>query len=82
MPTRYQYDLDGNNHWRWIALAANGATVAISPVGYASLQDCMHAVGLMRAPGISAGVAASAGSSAAMDPPELSLSRLQLHGRP
>ena len=82
MPTRYEYDIDSNNNWRWIALAANGATVAISPVGYANLQDCMHAVGLMRAPGTSAGVAASASPSPAMDPPDLSLSRLQLHRRP
>ena len=79
MPTRYEYDIDSDNHWRWIALAANGATVAISPVGYASLQDCMHAVGLMRAPGISAGETPSAGPSAVRDPPELSLSRLHLH---
>jgi uncharacterized protein YegP (UPF0339 family) len=51
MPIRYEYDLDHNGQWRWIAVAQSGETNAISPVGYASLQDCMHAVGLMRAPG-------------------------------
>ncbi len=79
MPTRYEYDLDSNNEWRWIAVAANGATVAVSPVGYASLQDCMHAVALMHAPGNPAVMAASAASASA--PPDRSLSRLQLHRR-
>jgi uncharacterized protein YegP (UPF0339 family) len=83
MPTRYEYDLDSNNEWRWIAIGANGgATVAVSPVGYASLQDCMHAVGLIKVPGNLAVVAASAGVAAAPDPPERSLSRLQLNRRP
>jgi hypothetical protein len=82
MPTRYEYDLDSNNQWRWIAIGASGATVGISPRGYASLQDCMHAVGLMQLPGSLAVTAASAGAAAALDPPERSLSRLQLHRRP
>ena len=77
MPTRYEYDLDGNKQWRWIAIGANGATMAISPLGYASLQDCMHAVGLMQVPDNLAVVAASASAAAAMEPPERSLSRLQ-----
>lgn len=50
MPTRYEYDLDHNGEWRWIAMSETGVTSAISPVGYTSLQDCMHAVGLMLAP--------------------------------
>lgn len=82
MPTRYEYDLDGDNQWRWIAIGANGATVAISPAGYASLQDCMHAVGLMHVPGNLAVVAAGANAVAAMEPPERGLSRLQLHRHP
>jgi uncharacterized protein YegP (UPF0339 family) len=81
MRTRYEYDLDSNNQWRWIAIGANGTTVAVSPVGYDSLQDCMHAVGLMQVPGNLAVVAASASAAAALDPPERSLSRLQLHRR-
>jgi uncharacterized protein YegP (UPF0339 family) len=51
MPIRYEYDLDHNGAWRWIAVAESGQMQAISPAGYASLQDCMHAVGLMQAPG-------------------------------
>jgi uncharacterized protein YegP (UPF0339 family) len=78
MPTRYEYDLDGDSQWRWIAIGANGATEAISPAGYASLQDCMHAVGLMQVPGRVAAAAASA-AAAAMDPPERGLSRLHVH---
>ena len=77
MPTRFEYDLDGNKQWRWIAIGANGATMAISPLGYGSLQDCMHAVGLMQVPGNLAVVAASASAAAALEPPERSLSRLQ-----
>lgn len=73
MPSRYEYDLDGNKEWRWIAIAANGATVAISPAGYASLHDCMHAVGLMQAPGARA---AMAGTGRHADPPQSSLSSL------
>ena len=80
MPIRYEYDLDHNGEWRWIAVSETGATSAISPVGYASLQDCMHAVGLMRAPG---GLAVLPGVEArrqmAHQPselPEKSLSRL------
>jgi uncharacterized protein YegP (UPF0339 family) len=76
MPIRYEYDLDNNNQWRWIALGASGAPMAVSPVGYASLQDCMHAVGLMQVAGNLA-VAASVNAAAAMDQPERSLSRLQ-----
>jgi uncharacterized protein YegP (UPF0339 family) len=51
MPIRYEYDLDHNGEWRWIAVAESGQMKAISPKGYASLQDCMHAVGLLQAPG-------------------------------
>jgi uncharacterized protein YegP (UPF0339 family) len=79
MPIRYEYDLDHNGEWRWIAVSETGATSAISPMGYASLQDCMHAVGLMRAPG---GLAVLPGAEAQRqmaqppDQPEKSLSRL------
>jgi uncharacterized protein YegP (UPF0339 family) len=51
MPTRYEYALDHNGEWRWIALAESGETEAISPVGYPHLQDCLHAVALMQVPG-------------------------------
>ena len=51
MPTRYEYDLDHNGEWRWIAVAATGEAEAISPAGYAHLQDCLHAVALMQVPG-------------------------------
>jgi uncharacterized protein YegP (UPF0339 family) len=50
MPTRYEYDLDHNGEWRWIAVAETGKT-EVSPVGYAHLQDCLHAVALMQVPG-------------------------------
>jgi uncharacterized protein YegP (UPF0339 family) len=79
MPTRYEYDLDHNGEWRWIAVSETGATSAISPVGYASLQDCMHAVGLMRAPGglaVLPGVEAQRQMAQPPDQPETSLSRL------
>jgi hypothetical protein len=52
-------------------------------VGYASLQDCMHAVGLMRAPGglaVLPGVEAQRQVAQPPDLPEKSLSRL--HRRP
>lgn len=76
MPTRYEYDLDHNGEWRWIAIAETGETAAISPVGYKSLHDCMHAVGLMRSPGEFA-VLPSARQTQVTEPPERSLSRLQ-----
>jgi uncharacterized protein YegP (UPF0339 family) len=79
MPIRYEYDLDHNGEWRWIAVSETGATSAISPVGYASLQDCMHAVGLMRAPGglaVLPGVEAQRQMAQPPDQPEKSLSRL------
>ena len=79
MPTRYEYDLDHNGEWRWIAVSETGATSAISPMGYASLQDCMHAVGLMRAPGglaVLPGVEAQHQVAQPPDLPERSLSRL------
>jgi uncharacterized protein YegP (UPF0339 family) len=83
MPTRYEYDLDHNGEWRWIAVAETGATSAISPVGYASLRDCMHAVGLMRAPGDLAVLPGIDGLPQVAKPPDSpreSLSRL--HRRP
>jgi uncharacterized protein YegP (UPF0339 family) len=73
MSTRYEYDLDHNGKWRWIAVAKSGETTAISPVGYVSLQDCMHAVGLMQAPGNLPGAQPQA---PAADPPESALSSL------
>jgi uncharacterized protein YegP (UPF0339 family) len=76
MPTRYDYDLDHNGEWRWIAVAESGETQAISPAGYAHLQDCLHAVALMQAPG-SLAVAPAAQPMPDIDPPERSLSRLQ-----
>jgi uncharacterized protein YegP (UPF0339 family) len=82
MPTRYDYDLDHNGEWRWIAVAESGETKAISPVGYVSLHDCMHAVGLMQAPGNLA-VAPSTQTARGLrpaDPPERALS--SLHRRP
>jgi uncharacterized protein YegP (UPF0339 family) len=91
MPTRYEYDLDANKEWRWIAVAPNGATLAVSPLGYPSLQDCMHAVGLMQAAALAAPPSAvGSGVPPGMPPglpggvprrppasPERSLSRLQ-----
>jgi uncharacterized protein YegP (UPF0339 family) len=75
-PARYQYDLDHNGEWRWIAIADNGETAAISPVGYKHLQDCLHAVGLMGDPGGFA-VVASVPPGHPVDPPQRSLSRLE-----
>lgn len=82
MPIRYEYDLDHNGEWRWIAIAESGETQAISPVGYRHLQDCLHAVALMQAPGNFAVTPAAMPppprrSMPDNDPPELSLSRLQ-----
>ena len=77
MSTRYAYDLDHNNEWRWIAIADSGETSAISPVGYAALQDCMHAVGLMQTPGDPEVIPALHQEAQGSDPPEKSLSRLQ-----
>lgn len=80
MPTRYEYDLDQNGEWRWIAVAESGETQAVSPVGYAHLQDCLYAVALMQAPGdpvVMPGVQAVAAKKDSDDPPEQSLSRLQ-----
>jgi hypothetical protein len=76
MSTRYAYDLDHNDEWRWIALSDSGETSEISPVGYAALQDCMHAVGLMRTPSDTATTPAVQDVPDG-DPPERSLSRLQ-----
>jgi uncharacterized protein YegP (UPF0339 family) len=78
MPTRYEYDLDHNGDWRWIAVTETGATSAVSPKGYASLQDCMHAVGLMLASGnvaVLPGVPVQQALAAEL--PENSLSRLE-----
>jgi hypothetical protein len=80
MPTRYEYDLDHNSEWRWIAISETGVTSAISPVGYTSLQDCMHAVGLMLASSNAAVLPATQAqqrAQAAADLPASSLSRLQ-----
>jgi uncharacterized protein YegP (UPF0339 family) len=76
MSTRYEYDLDHNGKWRWIAVAKSGETTAISPVGYVSLQDCMHAVGLMQAPGNLAVLPGARPQAPAADPPESALSSL------
>ena len=51
MPTRYEYDADGNGQWRWIAVAANGATKAAAACRDASLEHRMHAVRSMQVPG-------------------------------
>jgi hypothetical protein len=75
MSTRYAYDLDRNNEWRWIAMTDSGQTSAVSPLGYAALQDCMHAVGLMQTPADPA-VALAVQEARDGDPPEKSLSRL------
>ncbi len=80
MPTRYEYDLDHNGEWRWIAVAETGETKAISPAGYASLQDCMHAVALMQAPGNLAVLPDAPPQAPAPEPPERALS--SLHRRP
>jgi uncharacterized protein YegP (UPF0339 family) len=81
MSTRYEYDLDRNGDWRWIAIAGAGQTKAISPVGYRSLQDCMHAVGLMQAPGNVAVLPAAQTQVPApprpADPPKQALSSLR-----
>jgi uncharacterized protein YegP (UPF0339 family) len=77
MSARYEYDLDHNGEWRWIAVAKSGETTAISPVGYVSLQDCMHAVGLMQAPGNLAVLPSAPPQAPAADPPEIALSGLQ-----
>jgi len=77
MPTRYEYDLDHNGEWRWIAVADSGETQAVSPVGYAHLQDCLYAVALLQAPGEPVGVPGVPKAPEVDAPPEQSLSRLQ-----
>jgi uncharacterized protein YegP (UPF0339 family) len=77
MPARYEYDLDHNGEWRWIAVAETGETRAVSPVGYVHLQDCLHAVGLMQVPGEFLAQPARGPAQESEDPPEQSLSRLQ-----
>jgi len=77
MATRYEYDLDHNSEWRWIAIANNDGPIAVSPEGYEHLQDCLHAVALMQDPG---GFAVLPGIQERHDgdPPEMSLARLHL----
>jgi uncharacterized protein YegP (UPF0339 family) len=77
MPTRYEYDLDRNGEWRWIAVADTGETQAVSPVGYVHLQDCLHAVGLMQVPGEFLAQPGLRQVQESEGPPEESLSRLQ-----
>jgi uncharacterized protein YegP (UPF0339 family) len=77
MPTRYEYDLDRNGEWRWIAVAETGETQAVSPVGYVHLQDCLHAVGLMQVPGEFLAQPGRRRVQESEDPPDESLSRLQ-----
>jgi uncharacterized protein YegP (UPF0339 family) len=85
MPTRYEYDLDHNGEWRWIAVAESGEAEAISPVGYAHLQDCLHAVALLQVPGtaaVASGIDVPAPAilprpARDADTPDNSLSRLQ-----
>jgi hypothetical protein len=79
MTTRYVYELDYNNEWRWFAFTDSGKCSEMSRVGYAYLQDCLHAVGLMQeAPGsVAVPPPGSAGDAVPDMPPELSLSRLQ-----
>jgi uncharacterized protein YegP (UPF0339 family) len=77
MPARYEYDLDNNGEWRWIAVAESGATQAVSPVGYAHLQDCLYAVALLQAPGAPVVAPGTPKAPEVDDPPEQSLSRLQ-----
>ncbi|MBO0762993.1 MAG: hypothetical protein J2P50_00105 [Hyphomicrobiaceae bacterium] len=76
MSTRYEYDLDHNGEWRWIALADTGEMQAVSLVGYANLQDCLHAVGLMQVPGEFLAQPAFRRARKGGEPPETSLSRL------
>jgi uncharacterized protein YegP (UPF0339 family) len=77
MSTRYEYDLDRNGQWRWIAVAETGETQAVSPVGYVHLQDCLHAVGLMQVPGELLAQPGRRQVQESEGPPEESLSRLQ-----
>jgi uncharacterized protein YegP (UPF0339 family) len=79
MSTRYQYDLDQNGEWRWIAVAETGEPRAVSPVGYAHLQDCLHAVALMQVPGEFLAQPVRRQVPKGEDPPEKALSRLQRH---
>lgn len=76
MSIRYEYDLDQSGAWHWIAIDDSGETAAISPLGYETLQDCLHAVGLMQDPG-GFSVESSIPQAQDIDRPEKALSRLQ-----
>ena len=69
---RYEYDLDHNGQWRWIATADNDEIV-VSPQGYAHLQDCLHAIALMQQAGDFA-------LRAGVEEARRTLARLQMHG--
>jgi uncharacterized protein YegP (UPF0339 family) len=75
MTTRYEYDLDHNGHWRWIATADDA--IVVSPEGYTHLQDCLHAIALMQDAGevvLRGGV----DEVHAPNPPEGTLARLEM----
>jgi len=78
MTTRYEYDLDHNGQWRWIA--TDNDEVAVSTRGYAHLQDCLHAIALMQDGARRSAPAGEGGQ--AVNAPERTLARrpARLHG--
>jgi uncharacterized protein len=40
--------LDRNGEWRWRFVAANGRTIADSGEGYNDLDDCDHAIKVLK----------------------------------
>lgn len=48
---QYQVYKDSQNQWRWRLVAGNNRIIANSGEGYWNQQDCLNAIGLVKASG-------------------------------
>jgi uncharacterized protein len=45
---KYEVYPDSSGQWRWRLKAGNGQIIAVSGEGYLNLQDCKHAIELVK----------------------------------
>lgn len=44
----FRVDKDNKGEWRWIFVAGNGKTIAMSSEGYTYRTDCLHSIKLIK----------------------------------
>jgi uncharacterized protein YegP (UPF0339 family) len=64
----YSVNKDHQGQWRWLFVANNGKTIAVSSESYHNREDCLHGIRLVKTEGSTAGVVDTSSTPAQIIP--------------